>query len=71
MFGSARTPPGDPAYVAATELGAALVRAGWMVITGGGPGIMTAAIEGAGPENSFAVSIQLPFEIIVGGFEPS
>jgi uncharacterized protein (TIGR00730 family) len=62
VFGSARTPPGDPAYEAAVQLGAALARAGWMVITGGGPGIMTAAMEGAGPDHSFAVSIALPFE---------
>jgi uncharacterized protein (TIGR00730 family) len=33
-----------------------------MVITGGGPGIMTAAVQGAGPEDSFGVSIVLPFE---------
>lgn len=62
VFGSARTPAGDPAYDAAVELGAALARTGWMVITGGGPGIMTAAMEGAGPDHSFAVSIALPFE---------
>jgi uncharacterized protein (TIGR00730 family) len=44
-----------------------LVEAGWMTITGGGPGIMTAGIEGAGPEDSFAVSIVLPFEPSSGG----
>lgn len=62
MFGSARTAPDEPAYVAAQQLGRRLAEAGWMVITGGGPGIMTAGVEGAGPENSFAVSIVLPFE---------
>jgi uncharacterized protein (TIGR00730 family) len=62
VFGSARTPTGDPAYEAARALGAALADVGWMVITGGGPGIMTAAMEGAGPDHSFAVSIRLPFE---------
>jgi len=62
VFGSARTPPGEPAYEAAHAVGEALVRAGWMVITGGGPGIMAAATTGAGPTNSFAVSIKLPFE---------
>ncbi|HKY16513.1 MAG TPA: LOG family protein, partial [Microthrixaceae bacterium] len=62
VFGSARTHPDDPAYVQAVELGGALARHGFMVITGGGPGIMTAAIEGAGRENSFVVTIRLPFE---------
>jgi uncharacterized protein (TIGR00730 family) len=62
VFGSARTRPGEPAYDAAVELGAALAAAGWMVITGGGPGIMTAAVEGAGPSHSFGVNITLPFE---------
>lgn len=67
IFGSARTPADDPGYVAAHEMGAALVEAGWMVITGGGPGIMTAGIEGAGRENSFGVTIRLPFEPMDGG----
>lgn len=62
IFGSARTRIDEPAYRAARAVGRAIARKGWMVITGGGPGIMTAGIEGAGPENSFAVSIVLPFE---------
>ncbi len=62
IFGSARTTPEEPAYQAAVELGAELARHGWMVITGGGPGIMTAGVRGAGPEASFGVSITLPFE---------
>ncbi len=62
IFGSARTPVTAPAYALARDLGAALARAGWMVISGGGPGIMTASIEGAGGHNSFAVTIRLPFE---------
>ena len=39
-----------------------------MVITGAGPGIMEAGIEGAGPDNSFGVSIQLPFEAATSQF---
>ena len=39
-----------------------LSEADWMVITGAGPGIMEAGIEGAGAANSFGVSIRLPFE---------
>lgn len=62
VFGSARTPRGAPAYRLASELGAALAAEGYMVITGGGPGIMQAANEGAGPEHSFGVRIRLPFE---------
>jgi uncharacterized protein (TIGR00730 family) len=62
IFGSARVAVNDPEYALATDLGRAFAAAGWMVITGGGPGIMTAAIEGAGGRNSFAVTIRLPFE---------
>ncbi len=39
-----------------------------MVVTGAGPGIMTAGIEGAGPENAFGVSIRLPFEASTSEF---
>jgi uncharacterized protein (TIGR00730 family) len=39
-----------------------LADSNYMVITGGGPGIMKAGNEGAGSENSFAVNIRLPFE---------
>jgi hypothetical protein len=46
----------------ARELGRELVAANYMVITGGGPGIMQAVNEGAGPESSFGVNIRLPFE---------
>ena len=62
IFGSARTPRDHPAYRAATDLGAAIAAEGWMVITGAGPGIMAAGVEGAGPEDSFGVGITLPFE---------
>jgi uncharacterized protein (TIGR00730 family) len=62
VFGSARTKPDKPTYAMARLLGQKLVEAGYMVITGGGPGIMQAVNEGAGPEHSFGVNIQLPFE---------
>jgi uncharacterized protein (TIGR00730 family) len=62
IFGSARTKPDDPLYDQTRRFAAAIVEHDWMVITGAGPGIMTAGIEGAGPENSFGVSIRLPFE---------
>jgi uncharacterized protein (TIGR00730 family) len=62
IFGSARTAPEEPAYRAARELGAAIASRGWMVVTGGGPGIMTAGVEGAGVDRSFGVTIELPFE---------
>jgi hypothetical protein len=62
IFGSARTKPDDPLYVQTRELAAAVAARGWMVVTGAGPGIMEAGIEGAGPEQAFGVSIKLPFE---------
>jgi len=62
IFGSARTRAEDALYRQTTEVAAALAAKGWMVVTGAGPGIMQAAAEGAGPENSLGVSIRLPFE---------
>ena len=56
VFGSARTLPGDPVYEAARLFGKKLAQAGFMIITGGGGGIMEAASEGAGPEHAFAFS---------------
>ena len=61
-FGSARTRPSEPIYKMARRLGKKLAESGYMVITGGGPGIMQAVNEGAGPDRSFGVNIQLPFE---------
>ena len=46
----------------ARDVAAKLAEAGWMVITGAGPGIMQAGMEGAGREQSIGVSIRLPFE---------
>jgi uncharacterized protein (TIGR00730 family) len=62
VFGSARTLPGDPVYEMASLFGKKLAETGYMVITGGGGGIMQAVNEGAGPEHSFGVNIRLPFE---------
>ncbi len=62
IFGSARTQPDDPLYHQARQLAEAIAARDWMVITGAGPGIMEAGIEGAGPDHAFGVSIRLPFE---------
>jgi uncharacterized protein (TIGR00730 family) len=62
IFGSARTAPGHPAYLYARDLAAAMAEGGWMVVTGAGPGIMAAGMEGAGRERSIGVNIRLPFE---------
>jgi uncharacterized protein (TIGR00730 family) len=62
VFGSARTHPSDPLYDQARQLARRLTDAGWMVVTGAGPGIMAAATEGAGPDKSLGVTIRLPFE---------
>ncbi|MFQ6172901.1 TIGR00730 family Rossman fold protein [Oryzobacter sp. R7] len=64
VFGSARTRPDDPTYELGTRLGAALVAAGYAVITGGGPGAMEAANRGAldAGGTSVGLGIELPFE---------
>lgn len=62
VFGSARTASSDPSYVSCVEFCREIVAMDWMVITGGGGGIMQAGNEGAGRDNSFAVNIRLPHE---------
>jgi uncharacterized protein (TIGR00730 family) len=64
VFGSARTKPDDPMYVAAERFGRKLVEAGYAVITGGGPGVMEAANKGASEAGGVSVGlgIELPFE---------
>jgi uncharacterized protein (TIGR00730 family) len=62
VFGSARTKPDHPDYVLAQQFGKRLADRGWMAITGAGPGIMTAGIEGIGVEQALGVNIVLPFE---------
>jgi uncharacterized protein (TIGR00730 family) len=62
IFGSARTKPDKMEYQQAVDFGKKIVQAGFMVITGAGPGIMQAGHEGAGIENSFGANIRLPWE---------
>jgi uncharacterized protein (TIGR00730 family) len=72
VFGSARTRPGDFAYVETRRLSAALAGMGCDIITGGGPGLMQAANEGAasvpGAAQSLGIRIELPFEQDVNAF---
>jgi uncharacterized protein (TIGR00730 family) len=62
VFGSARTPESDPAFKLAEEFAREMAAHNYMVITGGGDGIMGAAQRGAGREHSFGLNIRLPFE---------
>ena len=64
VFGSARTPAGDPHYELAREVGRCLGAQGMEVITGGGPGCMEAANRGAQDAGALSVglNIELPFE---------
>jgi uncharacterized protein (TIGR00730 family) len=74
IFGSARAKPGTFAYEEVKRLAAALAEMGCDIITGGGPGLMQAANEGAAavhaPERSHSVGIrvELPFEQEVNPF---
>jgi hypothetical protein len=64
VFGSARTPESDPMYKAAVDVSARLARAGFAIITGGGPGIMEAGNRGAREAGGFSIgcNIELPHE---------
>ncbi|MEM9153907.1 MAG: LOG family protein [Cyanobacteria bacterium P01_F01_bin.33] len=62
IFGSARLPADSPEYLQAAAFARCIVAQGFMVLTGGGGGIMEAGNEGAGLDNSFGLNIQLPFE---------
>jgi uncharacterized protein (TIGR00730 family) len=62
IFGSARTAEDDPEFELAEEFARQIAAHDYMVITGGGDGIMGAAQRGAGRERSFGLNIRLPFE---------
>ena len=64
VFGSARFPPAHPYYALARDVGAAVTRVGFTVMTGGGPGLMEAANRGAREAGGRSVgcNIELPFE---------
>jgi len=64
IFGSARTSPTDPMYMAAQETARLLAKEGFAIITGAGPGIMVAANQGAkiAGGRSIGCNIELPFE---------
>jgi hypothetical protein len=62
MFGSARIQPGNPLYGMAREFAVGAASRGYMIITGGGPGIMAAGNEGAQSDRGFGLNIRLPAE---------
>ena len=62
VFGSARIPPEAPESKVAEEFAHKMAAHDYMVITGGGEGIMGAAQRGAGRDRSFGLNIRLPFE---------
>ena len=68
VFGSARLAQDTPEYQMALKFARAVSQLGFMVMTGGGGGIMQAGHEGAGRENSFGLNIQLPFEQLANPF---
>jgi uncharacterized protein (TIGR00730 family) len=74
IFGSARVAPGHWVYAAVRDMSAELTRMGCAIVTGGGPGLMQAANEGAaqaapdGDGRSVGIRVELPFEQDVNPF---
>ncbi|MDP2767225.1 MAG: TIGR00730 family Rossman fold protein, partial [Candidatus Methanoperedens sp.] len=62
IFGSARSKNNSAEYKMAEELSRKLTEKGYMIVTGGGPGVMEAGNKGAGSGKDFALNIRLPFE---------
>jgi uncharacterized protein (TIGR00730 family) len=62
IFGSARTPEDHRDYIAAKNFSKEIAAKGWMCITGAANGIMKAGLEGSQRDQSFGLSIRLPFE---------
>ena len=74
IFGSARIHPGSPAYESVKQLAAELTKMGCDIMSGGGPGLMQAANEGAlsvdpkASHRSVGIRVDLPFEQKVNPF---
>jgi uncharacterized protein (TIGR00730 family) len=70
IFGSARTPASDPCYALTRTVAAALGRAGYAIITGGGGGLMEAANRGARDAGATSVgcNIELPHEQVLNEY---
>ncbi len=62
IFGSARSKTDSAEYKMAEEFSRKLTDKGYMIVTGGGPGVMEAGNKGAGSGKDFALNIRLPFE---------
>jgi uncharacterized protein (TIGR00730 family) len=62
IFGSARSDRRSSEYKMAEEFARRLTQKGYMIVTGGGPGVMEAGNKGAGAGKEFALNIRLPFE---------
>ena len=66
IFGSARITKSSPTYEAVRSLARRFAADGFVIVTGGGPGVMSAGLEGAGSGNALGIAIQLPFESPAG-----